>query len=431
MVHPSKCIPFARNPRINDLAVDPVALSIREDGFNQVVLVDQNWRICVGHTRVKAALKENLEEIPVYQKHMTEVEFQRYNIRDNKLGELAQWNELGLKELLAELKEEKVDLISLGFDQEELKEIFGPGQKKWGGDSEAPKMTEQFGVPPFSVFDSRQGYWRGRKDAWLALGIKSEEGREKNLLKHNLTLGRSPGDAWKAEGTSIFDPVLCEIAYSWFCPDKGNVLDPFCGGSVRGIVASHLGRNYNGLDIRTEQIVANEAQAHGMKTAKPNWQVGDAREVAKIFKGQKFDFLFSCPPYADLEVYSKDPRDLSTMPYDEFLQSYRKVVKDSCSLLKEDSFAVFVVGEVRDKKGNYYNFIGDTVSAFLDAGLTYYNEIIYISALGSLPYRAGGMIRASRKIGKTHQQFLVFLKGDFKKAVEKLGNINILEMETE
>ncbi|MGB3315839.1 MAG: DNA methyltransferase, partial [Albidovulum sp.] len=47
-------------------------------------------------------------------------------------------------------------------------------------------------------------------------------------------------DAATASGTSIFDPVLCEIAYRWFCPQGGTVLDPFAGGSVRGIVASQL-----------------------------------------------------------------------------------------------------------------------------------------------------------------------------------------------
>jgi len=48
-------------------------------------------------------------------------------------------------------------------------------------------------------------------------------------------------EASTASGTSIFDPVLCEIAYRWFCPAGGMVLDPFAGGSVRGIVASRLG----------------------------------------------------------------------------------------------------------------------------------------------------------------------------------------------
>src|SRR6185312_2502284 len=63
-----------------------------------------------------------------------------------------------------------------------------------------------------------------------------------------------------ATGTSIFDPVLCEIAYRWFCPPGGLVLDPFAGGSVRGIVAAKLGRRYLGVDLRPEQIEANRAQ---------------------------------------------------------------------------------------------------------------------------------------------------------------------------
>ncbi|MGB3312861.1 MAG: DNA methyltransferase, partial [Albidovulum sp.] len=62
-------------------------------------------------------------------------------------------------------------------------------------------------------------------------------------------------------GTSIFDPVLCEIAYRWFCPQGGTVLDPFAGGSVRGIVASQLGRAYVGIELRAEQVAANQAQA--------------------------------------------------------------------------------------------------------------------------------------------------------------------------
>jgi DNA modification methylase len=61
-------------------------------------------------------------------------------------------------------------------------------------------------------------------------------------------------------GTSIFDPVLCELAYSWFSPKGGIVLDPFAGGSVRGIVASKLGRQYIGVDLRAEQVAANRKQ---------------------------------------------------------------------------------------------------------------------------------------------------------------------------
>ncbi len=88
----------------------------------------------------------------------------------------------------------------------------------------------------------------------------------------------------------------------------------------------------------------------------------------------------------------------------------------TCSLLKPNRFAVFVVGEVRDKAGNYYGFVPDTIAAFRAAGLHYYNEGILVTAAGSLPIRAGKQFRSSRKFGKTHQNCLVFVKGDGKKA---------------
>ncbi len=97
----------------------------------------------------------------------------------------------------------------------------------------------------------------------------------------------------------------------------------------------------------------------------------------------------------------------------------------SCDRLKNDRFACFVVGEVRDKKGNYINFVGDTVKAFLDAGLQYYNEAILVTAVGSLPIRAGKQFSASRKLGKTHQNVLVFVKGDGKKATQACGDVDV------
>ena len=140
-------------------------------------------------------------------------------------------------------------------------------------------------------------------------------------------------------GTSIFDPVLCEIAYRWFCPPGGAVLDPFAGGSVRGIVASKLGRPYIGIDLRAEQIDANRAQAeHICGDPMPEWVCGDSREVipalAESGIAPQFDFVFSCPPYADLEVYSDDPRDLSTLDYDEFRAAYANIIAGACALLK-------------------------------------------------------------------------------------------------
>ena len=231
-------------------------------------------------------------------------------------------------------------------------------------------------------------------------------------------------DSNESTGTSIFDPVLCELAYRWFSPQGGIVLDPFAGGSVRGIVASHLGRQYIGVELRAEQVEANRAQEEIAKEPLPVWHTGDSRNIDRICSDLKADMIFSCPPYADLEVYSDDPKDLSTLNYAEFRAAYFEIIAKTCSLLKEDRFACFVVGDVRDKRGNYYNFVGDTVEAFRAAGLHYYNEAILVTSVGSLPIRVGRQFEAGRKLGKTHQNVLVFVKGDGKKATEACGKVD-------
>jgi DNA modification methylase len=235
----------------------------------------------------------------------------------------------------------------------------------------------------------------------------------------------------EANGTSIFDPVLCELIYRWFSQEDGIVLDPFAGGSVRGIVASKLKRNYIGIELRLEQVEANIMQAEKICSDHyPMWICGDSKDIINHVGDVKADLIFSCPPYADLEVYSDDHLDLSTMEYNQFLTAYRQIINDTCKLLNDDSFACFVVGEVRSKKnsGIYYNFVGDTVKAFMDAGMGYYNEGILITAIGSLPIRAGRAFEVSRKLGKTHQNILVFLKGDAKKAANKIGKVDFGEI---
>jgi hypothetical protein len=101
-----------------------------------------------------------------------------------------------------------------------------------------------------------------------------------------------------ATGTSIFDPVLCELAYRWFCPPGGQVLDPFAGGSVRGIVASKCGRRYIGVDLSERQCAANRAQAEAICAdgEMPLWACGDAANLGKLETGPA-DFVFSCPPW--------------------------------------------------------------------------------------------------------------------------------------
>ena len=307
-------------------------------------------------------------------------------------------------------------------------------------------LREQFLVPPFSVLDTRQGYWQDRKKQWKSIGIKSEVGRDNKMLKHLKENAQKVNDG--KENTlpevSIFDPVLCETMYTWFGQPNGTILDPFAGGSVRGIVASYKQMNYTGFDIRPEQIEANEAQKYicDGNEHPPRWILCDSREMnTRLNDGEQFDMIFSCPPYADLEKYSDLDGDISNKEYPQFLELYRDIIAKACSHLKNNRFAVFVVGEVRNRKsGAYQNFVSDTIKAFEDAGLKYYNEIILVNVAGGKAYTAGHDAKISRKIAKVHQNILcffktdeqeetkihehvlVFLKGDSKAACKDLGD---------
>lgn len=436
-VEVSKLIPYAKNSRTHDDAqVAQLAASIKEFGWTNPILVDGDKGVIAGHGRLLAARKLGYDKVPVIElKHMTEAQKRAYVIADNKLALNAGWNFDFLALEIQSLKDEDFDINLLGFDNKELNDLLKQDTNDPNdGPSGNGSLAERFLIPPFSVFNAREGWWQDRKRAWLALGIKSELGRDvavggSKMVSEYKDGVRMTGMVTESD-TSIFDPVMCEIAYTWFCPPKGLVLDPFAGGSVRGVVASKLGRQYIGHELRQEQVNANIKQGIDIcfdDPLPPVWICGDSQNINKTCVDVKADLIFSCPPYADLEVYSDDPKDLSTFTYPEFKAAYFEIIKKSCNLLKDNAFACFVVGDVRDKKGNYYNFVGDTVEAFKAAGLNYYNEAILITAVGSLPIRAGKQFSASRKLGKTHQNVLVFVKGDGKKAATNCGIVEIAE----
>lgn len=277
---------------------------------------------------------------------------------------------------------------------------YGRKKKAFGTTDEQKRYKANSACRPHSGHDPRPGRPRGEEytggDAWVQSGDSGQT------------------------GTSIFDPVLTELSYLWFCPPGGMVLDPFAGGSVRGIVAAKMGRSYTGIELRPEQLESNMTQAAaivGDSGPLPVWLAGDALRCRKLVSPDfAADFIFSCPPYGNLEIYSDDPRDLSQMEYPQFLETYRKIILRSCKLLKNNRFACFVVGDFRSQTGCYQNFVSDTIAAFHDAGLGLYNQMILVTAVGSLPIRIQGQFTKNRKIGMTHQQVLVFCKGDWKKA---------------
>jgi len=141
----------------------------------------------------------------------------------------------------------------------------------------------------------------------------------------------------------------------------------------------------------------------------PNWIIGDSNQILDMLEGAEFDMVMSCPPYGDLEVYSDIPEDLSTMKYPAFMQVYRQIIEKSCGVLKRGGFAAFVVSEFRDKDGNYYGFVPDTIRAFTDAGCKFYNEIILVNKFGNAGMRANNCMKTS-KVVRVHQNVLIFKK---------------------
>ncbi|MCK4626274.1 MAG: ParB N-terminal domain-containing protein [Phycisphaerae bacterium] len=120
--------PYEGNPRINDSAVDAVAASLREFGFRQPIVVDENGVIIVGHTRLKAAQKLGLEKVPVHvAKDLTPAQIKAYRLADNQTASIADWNYELLPIELGDLKEMNFDLNLLGFDQDELSQLLDPG----------------------------------------------------------------------------------------------------------------------------------------------------------------------------------------------------------------------------------------------------------------------------------------------------------------
>lgn len=277
-------------------------------------------------------------------------------------------------------------------------------------------LADKYLLAPTTVLNTRDSNWQKLKRKWFNLGIKSEIGRDSTTgnTKDMTELAQRgyKTNAWGADsnqtGISIFDPVICEIVYKWF--GKKNVLDPFAGGSVRGIVAHKLGLNYTGIELRQEQVDSNREQAMNILPIKnqPQWYVGDSEiEVCNLIP--EYDLIFSCPPYMNLEKYSDLPEDLSNMKDVDFTKKYNSIIFNSCKKLISGGYAVFVVGDLRDNKGYYKDFTGITKQAFIKAGMKLYNELIIVNPVGSKAMTMEGGFK-NGKLAKVHQNVYIFVK---------------------
>ncbi len=268
-------------------------------------------------------------------------------------------------------------------------------------------MSDYFGVAPFSILNTTDKDWINRKQRWNKL-INDIGQARKNVLAG----GSSEKDVMNnMNGSSILDAVLAELMIKWFTEEGFKTFDPFAGDTVFGFISGYLKRPFEGIELRQEQVDFNQAQCN-RENLNCKYICDTSENMDNYIEDESKDFIFSCPPYADLEVYSDLKEDLSTMSHEDFFMVYKKVLQNTFTKLKNDRFAVIVTSEVRNKKGEYIRLVPNTINILVDAGFIYYNDIILMNSVGTLPMRTGRHMNAGRKIGRRHQNILVFYKGN-------------------
>ena len=140
-------IPYVNNPRNNEAAVDKVASSIQEFGFKVPIIVDSQNVIIAGHTRFKASKKLGLKEVPcIVSDDLTEAQIKAFRIADNKVSELATWDEELLSLELEQLAEMGYDLELTGVEMDELDELLDDEDEQ-----EDDKYTSKIDVPQYEI----------------------------------------------------------------------------------------------------------------------------------------------------------------------------------------------------------------------------------------------------------------------------------------
>lgn len=334
-----------------------------------------------------------------YASDLSEDERKEFVIKDN-IG-FGDWD----SDILAnEWDAELLDDWGLDVWQED-DEDSGAGD---GGNNNG-SLQDKFVVPPFSILDTRQGYWKARKKTWREMIGDVGESRENTLDSETGIMSTMNN------GVSLFDPVLAEALCKWFTPNAGaKIYDCFAGDTQKGLVFGMCGFEFTGIELRQEQIDVNNAVLSRFDelSVSVKYICDDGQNVLNHIAKDTQDLLFSCPPYYDLEVYSDKPNDASNQPtYEGFINILDNAYTSALQCLKDNRFAVIVVGDVRDKKGFYYDFTGDIKRIFARNGVSLYNELIIVEPIGTLPQRVSRYM-INRKIGKCHQNVLVFFKGN-------------------
>ena len=150
-----KLIPYARNSRTHsDIQISQIAASIKEFGFTNPVLIDEDNDIIAGHGRVLAAKKLGLDMVPCIRlSHLSETQQRAYVIADNQLALNAGWNFDMLSVEIDELNDYKFDVSLLAFTNEQLSELIGSPEDPVDNELKADEKTRDTCICPKCHFE--------------------------------------------------------------------------------------------------------------------------------------------------------------------------------------------------------------------------------------------------------------------------------------
>lgn len=281
-------------------------------------------------------------------------------------------------------------------------------KKEWNEKIEAAGLKHGIENPKFA---SRDGCWQG-KNGMSNVVLASQSINEDGSIEN--TKGKSfNGNA------SVLDPVACEVILRMFMPKNGcRVYNPFGGGVQFGFVTGDAGYEYTASEIRQNQCDANNAICQDFVNVK--WIQSDS---AKFIPKQKYDLMFSCPPYYQVEEYIDYDNvipegELNNLPtYEQFRDTLFEGYKNALTMLNDNCFFVIMTGDSRDKNGAYYGCEAEHELFFKEQGLHIYNKIVYLECEFTRLAHAKVTLNY-RKFPKREQKILVFYKGDMSKIKE-------------
>jgi len=171
--------PYENNPRkLSEKAIETVAMSLKEYGFRQPIVVDKDRIIVVGHTRFRASKKLGFKEVPItIADNLTPEQINAYRIADNRTSEESEWDDELLKMEIKDLEDKDFNLDLLGFNEDQLNDLLFEEKQGLTDEDETPE-------PPEEPITKLGDIWKLGKHK-LICGDSTEENTFKNLFNDN------------------------------------------------------------------------------------------------------------------------------------------------------------------------------------------------------------------------------------------------------